>query len=165
MPDVFRAYIPTVKWGFNAFQQLSLATLTSLSDPRGTYPKIVPVLVDPALVHRKVWAWLYSSAGTFALDADIVAMLGGVEVYRQKFVVSTGIQATSWNSGFGSVNTEVGAVNEQVIFTIGTSLYGASPWRLNITADTFYLAVNVLSNLSGTPLYDAGLHIQSQKGI
>jgi hypothetical protein len=152
--DVTRAYIPTVKFGSIANQNVSAANLL------GGSPYVLKV--DPMLIHRKVWAWIWSTAA-FSLDFDLVALLNNGEVYRQKLAVyNSAGGANRWFSAINLVSTNIGAVNEQVFSLVnGTTLYSISPWRLNITCDTFQLAVNSATGAS----LDYGLYVQSQKGI
>lgn len=147
--DVTRAYVPTVKWGFSASQNIPFANMLG---------QTIRLVVDPRLVHRKVWAWIWST-GSFSIDYDLVASLNGSEVYRQKLA-----QYPGWYSGLNGVSTLIGSVNEQVFTTLnGTTLYGMSPWRLNITCDHFLLQMNSLTGAAAN--FDYGLYCQSQAGI
>lgn len=97
------------------------------------------------------------------MDFDLIAKLRGGEVYRQKIGNYTSAAVSSFLSGYQQVTTSIGAVNEQIFARInGASMIAACPWRLNITADEFSLAIN---SISSPGLWDAGLFVMSQQGI
>lgn len=156
MSNVYRAYIPTVKWARQAAQRVALSALVT---------PLAPVTVDSRLVHRKVWAWLWSISATWSAEYDLVATLNGSEVYRQKLAKwDTGGGFDKWFSGFAQVGAQTGTVNEQVFTFIGNStLFCAVPWRLNLACDTFFIDVRAASGAAAA--FDYAIFVQSQQGI
>jgi len=159
MALVYRAYVPTVEFTQSqSFVQQGIAAVTA---------PLCRNVVTPGLPHRKVWAWLWStSAGPWSINVDLVALRGGTEVYRQKLIYwGTAAGDQIFISGIIQVTTLVGALNEQVFTNIGGVTYGAAPWRMNITCDTFQLdPVSVTDSGSGA-LFNASIMVQSQQGI
>lgn len=165
--DVSRAYVPTVKFGYGVFVQKTIANIQAFNDSvNGTYPnRILPVKVDPTLVHRKVWAYFISISGTYSSDVDLVATMNGTEVFRQKIVIQNSAavnQKLYFN--IGPMASNAGAQREQLqTIVAATTTFGICPHYLNINCDEFHLAINTLTG--GAAAWDAGVLVQSQAGI
>jgi len=165
--DVKRVYVPAVEWKRNTFQQASLADIQALSNinGKGQYPNICRVVIDPTLIHRKVWAWFWSISATWAASIALVGRLKGVQQFEHTIVKWTPQNATDkyvWN--FQTSSTLTGSAGEQMFIVINnTTTFGCAPFRLNTGIDELYLRVDSLTGAAAA--FDAGISVQSQQGI
>lgn len=155
MPSIYRVYQPLVDFQYAQVYQASSPLVGTQCD----------ITLKPELNHRKVWAIVNTTNATFNLFYDLVAKVNGREVYRQplaRYSSSAG-KGKQWYSGFGASSTNVGSPSENLFVKIASSsLYGLSPFRLNLACDEMYLdCVNVTS----AGAIDAYLFCLSQKGI
>lgn len=163
MGDVFRAYTPTVKaTTFLRLVQQNVAGLQAAQNG-SAYPDMLFQRVDPKLPHRKIWAYMYSASATYSFDYDLVATLNGRIVYQQKLAQWANSGTSRWISGANLLGTGQGLINESAITVVNTTTVIINPWRINITADQFYLHINAVSPAAS--LFDMGLMIISQAGI
>lgn len=159
MQNTFRAYIPKVDQQIQLMQQRTAAQLAAAAP-------ICKVALQPSLVYRRVYAWIWSTGATWSLDYDLVGTLNGVEKYRQKLAsFTTAAVFTKWYSSIAQANATAGNVNEQLFTFINGTQFGVAPWRHNLAVDTMYLQVNAINDNGGASLFDAGLIVLSQMGI
>lgn len=156
MPNVFRAYQPKVEFDYSVQYQVASPLV-------GVQNKVI---VNPTLNHRKVWCIIETTGTTYLKRWDLVATLNGREIYRQPIArySSAGGQDLSWISGYNGTAGNVGIGNEQIRVNVAsTTPYVLSAWRLNLTADLFYL--DCLNGVTSNASIDAYLFVQSQAGI
>jgi hypothetical protein len=163
MPDVFRAYVPTVK--VSNFPHIVQANVAALQAARSdsVYPDMCGVDLDPRLPHRKIYALMYSASATYNFDYDLVATLSGREVYRQKLAQWANAGNNRWISGAFTLGTNQGGINESIIVLVNATNVLINPWRINLTCDRMYLHINVVNPAAS--LFDMGLRVISQAGI
>lgn len=166
-PLIQRQYIPRVQTVSNGFQQLN--TNTQIQLLKGFQHQLIQVAVDPLLSFRKVWAWFWSNTNIgWSANVDIVAQLNGAEVYRQKIEdIHIPISAGKWSSGIEPMSSTHGAQQDEHITyinnAVSTQAFVITPFKLNITADTFFMDLVLLPTIT-TP-YDAGLIVRSEAGV
>lgn len=154
MADIYRAYNPKVDF---KMATSFIAQTTAQVQAIAGYPDLLRLSVPIELIHRKIWVWVWSATGGFAIDFDLVATLSGTEVYRQKIA-----NWPQWGSNIGVSSNNVGCTNENLITVIGGTAFGVAPWRFPISCDTFYVHIN---SISAAATYDGQLHVLSQAGI
>lgn len=162
--DVKRAYNPQVEWIRQAFQQLTIAQIQALNGSKGIYPNLVPVKVNPSLIHRKIWAWFWSTSAAWSADITLVGMLNGVRQFEHMFVRwNTGAQTDKFIFNVWTVTSNVGAIGEQLFTVVNVTNVAVSPFRLNVSVDELFLRVDKITGAAAN--FDAGLVVQSQQGV
>lgn len=166
--EVRRAYDAWVDYQSNGFQVKTPAQIKALPDSNGNV--VCPVRIDPRLIHRKVWVFMFANATTaHFLDADLVFYLKGLEVLRQKFIQweSSGVQGLNWTLAQTWTGTQQGTYAGMLYVVLAGNVFlpawFVSPQILNIQADSAAIVINTITG--ATCVFDALLQIASFQGI